>query len=96
MWLMVGTVVLVIFSIDVINHHNQEKGGKGLFQLMAVRSYSITEGSQGRKELNQEPGGRNERRSHGEGLLTSLLPMAFSTCCLYHTEPLAYGWHCPQ
>ena len=56
-------------------------GRRGLFYVITLRSYSVTEGSQGRNSM-QEPGSKNGIRSHGETLLTGLILTSCSTCFL--------------
>lgn len=54
MWLTVGTVVFVIFSIDVINHHDQEKlrEERGYFSLwLSGHTQSLREVRAGRNSI---------------------------------------------
>lgn len=59
MWLTVGTVVLVIFSIDVINHHDQEqlREERGCFSLQLLGHT---------QSLREVRAGRNSIRNLGE------------------------------
>lgn len=72
---MVGTVVLVIFSIDVINHHDQEKlrEERGYFSLwLSGHTQSLREVRAGRNSIrNLEAGMRGEAMEKGCLLLCS-------------------------
>lgn len=72
---MVGTVVLVIFSIDVINHHDQEKlrEERGYFSLwLSGHTQTLTEVRAGRNSIrNLEAGMRGEAMEKGCLLLFS-------------------------
>lgn len=56
-------------------------GRRGLFYVITLRSYSVTEGSQDRNSM-REPGSKNGIRSHGETLLTGLILTSCKACLL--------------
>lgn len=49
-------------------------GGKSLFLLKTLRSYTVHHWGSQHRNLKQEPGGRNEYRGYGGVLLTAFVP----------------------